>query len=93
MKNTPDWLKYDEGFAEIQLDGKPLEVNGAKLTVIRMREPSVEDQLAMDAMDGGDAAKELGMFANLCTIDKANLRTLSLRNYKRVQRAFVGFLD
>lgn len=93
MAKTPDWLTYGEGFAEITLEGKQLEVNGAKVAVIRMREPNVNDQLAMDAIDGGDAAKELGMFANLCTIDKANLATLSLRNYKRVQRAFVGFID
>lgn len=93
MAKNPDWLKYGEGHADITLEGKPLNVNGAELSVIRMREPSVDDQLAMDETSGGDAAKELGMFANLCTIPPADLRKLSLRNYKRVQRAFLGFLD
>jgi hypothetical protein len=92
MAKNPDWLKYQDGFAEITLEGS-LDVNGAKLSVIRMREPNVDDQLAMDQISGGDASKELGMMANLCEIPQENLRKLSLRNYKRVQRAFLGFID
>jgi len=93
MEKLPEWLVYGEGYADVTLDGKGLEVNGAKLSVIRMREPDVNDQLAMDAVKGGDAAKELHMMANLCEVSQDDLRKLSLRNYRRVQRAFVGFID
>lgn len=91
MKN-PDWLVYKDDGAHITLS-KPLNVNGTDVPVIVMREPDVDDQLAMDAINGGDAAKELGMMSNLCTIAPETLRKLKLRDYKRVQRAFLGFLD
>lgn len=79
-----DYIEQGDGFAVITLK------SGATL---RMREPTVEDQLAIDKVKDGDAAKELSLFANLCEITPADLRKLTLRDYRRVQAAFASFID
>lgn len=71
---------------------KPMDVDGTKVAALQMREPTVADQLALDAVDGGDVAKELHMIANLCMVTADNLKTLTLRDYKKVQAAFLGFI-
>jgi len=93
MAKAPEWLKHnDDGSVDITLS-RPLTINGASIAVMRMREPTVNDQLAMDAAGGGDATKELTMMANLTEQDMADLKRLPLRDYKRLQTAFVGFID
>lgn len=79
-----NFLQPGDGFAVITLK------SGATL---RMREPTVEDQLAIDKVKDGDAAKELSLFANLCEITPAELCKLTLRDYRRVQAAFASFID
>lgn len=81
-----------EGYTDIQLS-RPLDVDGAKVSVLRMREPTVADQLAADEIKGTDAQKEIQTFANLLEIAPDDLKKLSLRDYKKVQAAFTGFLD
>jgi hypothetical protein len=70
-----------------------LDIDGTRVKVLVMREPDVKDQLIMDAIQGGDAAKELGFFANLTGQTPALLQTLKMRDYKRVQAAFALFID
>lgn len=79
------------GGVDIQL-AKAIDIDGAQVKFLRMREPTVGDQLAMDKIQGSDADKELAMIANLCMVKPADLHQLSLRDYKKVQAAFVGFL-
>lgn len=81
-----------EGYTDIELS-RPLDVDGAKITKLRMREPTVADQLAADEIKGSDAQKEIQTFANLLEIAPDDLKKLSLRDYKKVQAAFTGFLD
>lgn len=89
----PEWLEeQDDGSLKITL-AKGLNVDGTKVAAITMREPTVEDQLAASEAKGSDAVREITMFANLCQIAPADIRTLSMRDYKRVQHAFMDFTD
>lgn len=76
---------------EIQLS-KAINIDGAETKVLQMREPTVADQLAMDRAGGSDAEKELSMIAMLCMVKPADLHQLTLKDYKKVQATFVGFL-
>lgn len=71
---------------------KPIKIDGADVKTLRMREPTVADQLAMDKMGGGDAEKEVAMLAMLCMVAPTDLHQLTLRDYKKVQGEFLGFL-
>lgn len=81
----------DQGFVDVELS-RPLEIDGAKVTKLRMREPTVADQLASEEMKGSDSAKEIAMLANLCQIAPDDIKRLPLKDYKRLQAAFLGFL-
>lgn len=69
----------------------PLDINGAEVKALRMREPTVSDQLAADMIKGGDSAKEVQLFANLCEINPDDIKKLTLKDYRRVQDAFLFF--
>lgn len=88
----PEYVTYCEGYADITL-ATPATILGSKVSTLRMREPIVEDQLAADATSGSDAQKEIATFANLCDLAPDDIRKLTMRNYKRVQAAWLGFLD
>lgn len=86
-KNAP----ADAGFVDVELS-RPMDIDGAKITKLRMREPTVGDQLASEEFKGGEAAKEIAMLANLCEIAPDDIKRLTLKDYKRLQAAFLGFL-
>jgi hypothetical protein len=80
------------GSVDIQLS-KPIKVGGAEVAALRMREPTVADQMAMDKVSGSDAERELVLVANLCLVAPSDLHQLTLRDYKKVQAALVAFTD
>lgn len=86
-KNAP----ADAGFVDVELT-RPLEIDGAQVTALRMREPTVADQLASEEIKGGEAAKEITMLSNLCEISPDDLKRLTLKDYRKVQAAFLGFI-
>lgn len=92
MSKTPAWLVMGEGHADITLS-RPAKIDGADTTALRMREPNVQDQISSTEGMGSDSVKEIGMFANLCEVSPDDLRQLPLRDYKRLQTAFLGFID
>lgn len=81
----------DKGYVDVEL-ARPLTIDGAQVKALRMREPTVADQLASDEMKGGEAAKEITMLANLCEVSPDDIKRLTLRDYKKLQGAFMGFL-
>ncbi len=83
--------KNEPGFVDVELS-RPLDIDGAKVTKIRMREPTVGDQLTADEYKGGDAAKEIFTMSNLCQVAPEDLKKMSLRDYKKLQAAFLGFI-
>lgn len=88
----PDFLKEGAGFVDITLS-RPAELAGVKTSTIRMREPTVGDQEVAAELSGSDAAREITTFANLCELAPDDLRKLPLREYKRLQMAYMGFID
>lgn len=86
-----EWLSEGEGFTDVTLS-RPLEIAGAPVTSLRMREPTVADQMASDAVKGGDAAKELSQFANLLELTPDDLQRLPLKDYARLQAAYRNFI-
>lgn len=90
---SPAWMKVnDEGAVDVTLS-RELNLGGAKTTVIRMREPLVSDQLAADKKSGSDAEKEIAILANLCMLTPTDIAGLPLRDYKRLQTAYMSFID
>lgn len=80
----------DAGYVDIELS-RPIEIDGAQVTALRMREPTVADQLLLDEMKGSDATKEVTLVANLCEVTPDDIKRLTLRDYRKVQKAFSGF--
>lgn len=68
-------------------------VDGTKVTTVRMREPTVQDQIAASETKGSSARQEITMIANLCEISPDAVCQLSLRDYKKLQQAFLGFTE
>lgn len=83
--------KVQEGYTDIQLT-RPVNMGGVEVKALRMREPTVADQLASEAATGSDSAKEIAMIANLCQQAPDDIKQLTLRDYKKVQAAFLAFL-
>lgn len=81
-----------EGYVDVELS-RPIEIDGAQVTVLRMREPTVADQLLFDELKGGNAAKEVAVVANLCEVTPDDIKRLPLKDFMRLQKAFAGFID
>jgi hypothetical protein len=93
MENeTPDYLSYNGGHCDVELARPTTFTNGIEQSKLRMREPTVEDQIVHDEMRGSDAIREVTMFANLCEVSPGDIRKLSMKSYQRVQEAYAGFL-
>ncbi|RSZ56158.1 phage tail assembly protein [Massilia atriviolacea] len=85
-------MSADGSAADITLT-KPLNIDGTNVGALRMREPTVDDQLVHDLTNGSDAAREVEFMAKLCGLAPSNLRAMGLRDYRRVQEAFQLFID
>ena len=81
----------DNGYVDVELS-RPMSIDGAQVKALRMREPTVADQLASEEMKGSDSAKEIIMLANLCEVSPDDIKRLTLKDYKKLQAAFLGFL-
>ena len=87
-----DHIKHGDGFADITLS-RPLDVNGAKISTVRMREPTVADQMASEKASDSEAEKELTLMGNLSELTVDDLKRLTLRDYVRMRTALLGFVD
>lgn len=79
-----------QDYTDIKLN-KPISIDGATVAALRMREPTVADQLASNAMKGDDATKEITLIANLCDVSPEDIKKLTLKDYRAVQSAFLDF--
>lgn len=89
----PDYIKLsaDGSKANITLS-RPLDIDGAKVAVLTMREPTVNDQLAAEKA-GKDGEADKFYMASLCMVTPDDIGRLPLRDFKRVQVAFQLFID
>ncbi len=62
---------------------------------ISMREPTVQDLLSAELQAKGksDAEQEITMFANLCEIAPDFIKSLGLKDYKRIQESYRLFTE
>lgn len=62
---------------------------------ISMREPTVQDLLSAELQAKGksDAEQEITMFANLCEITPDFIKSLGLKDYKRIQESYRLFTE
>lgn len=81
-----------QDYVDIQL-GRPVDIDGTKVTTLRMREPTVQDQITASEMKGSAAAQEISMIANLCEVSPEDIKALPLREYRKLQEAFLGFTE
>lgn len=91
QQNTPDYIKLRDGSAEVTLS-RPLDIDGAKVNVLTMREPTVDDQIAAEK-NGSDGQADKKYIANLCMVSPDDIGRLPLRDFKRLQVAFGFFID
>lgn len=71
---------------------KPVDIDGAPVKVLRMREPNVEDQLTAEEAHKSQARQEVTLFANLCEVPADAIGRLSLKDYRKLQEAYADFL-
>lgn len=88
----PEWLSEGVGYADVTLS-RPAKFNGVEQGTLRMREPTVGDTEIVSEMDAGDATREIVAIANLCDVAPNDVRKLPLRDFKRLQTAYLGFTD
>jgi hypothetical protein len=89
---SKEFLNAGDGYVDVKLN-RAIVIGGVKTDTVRMREPTVADQEAAGAIQGSDATREIITFANLCTLAPDEIRSLSIRDYKRLQSAYVSFID
>jgi len=83
----------DDGSVTVTLS-RPIQINGASISALTMREPTVQDHLAAEGTKGSDLTKEVTMFANLCTIAPDDIKILPHRDYMRLTAAYTSsFFD
>jgi formylmethanofuran dehydrogenase subunit D len=85
-------VEAQTGYVDVELS-RPLKIDGTEVTKLRVREPTVEDQITVQEMKASEAVKDITMMANLCEISPADIKKLTLRDYKKVQEAFLGFTE
>jgi len=89
---TPDYLKKGDGHTVITLN-RAVKINGIDANQLTMREPTVADQLASEKMNAEDGEADCTYIANLCGITPDEIKSLTLRDFKRLKEAFEGFID
>jgi hypothetical protein len=78
---------------EIALDF-PIKIEGVECSRLTLRRPKVGDMLAAEEGSKGQSEQETEIlaFANLCMVTPTEIRDLDLGDYKKLQKAFSGFL-
>ena len=78
---------------EISLDF-PIKIEGVECSRLTLRRPKVGDMLAAEEGSKGHSEQETEIlaFANLCMVTPVEIRDLDLGDYKKLQKAFSGFL-
>ena len=91
-KKNPEWMVLGEGFADITFS-RTVTMGGVKMTSVRMREPTVEDSITTSEMEGSDALREVHAIANLVEHSPEDIRKLGMRDFRRLQMAYLSFID
>lgn len=85
-------VENDDGSMTVNFDDRPLLIDGVQVTSLRMREPTVNDELIASKAATALPEAEVAMIANLCEQSPDAIKGLKSRQYKRLQAALTGFL-
>lgn len=79
-------------YVDIELS-RAITLDGAEVKSLRMREPTVGDQIAAQESARSNAMQEVTMFGNLCEIDPETVKSLRIKDYNKLREAYEGFLE
>lgn len=88
----PEYLAETDDGLKIELS-KAVEIDGAQIKTVTMREPTVQDQLDVQAIKGSEAHREVTLMANLCDLTPDQVKAMTMRNYRRLQAALEVFTE
>jgi len=92
MSEKNKTLHVVEGVGEAIITlSRKAKANGVEVETLKMREPTVGDQERAQESTSSDTATEVQLFASLCQVSPDDIRGLPLRDYKRLQSAYVLF--
>ena len=63
------------------------------LKELNLRRPKVRDMIAAEKAKGGDADREINLFANLAECTPEDIASLDMADYKQLQEAYQSFLS
>jgi hypothetical protein len=86
----PEYIKEGSDNSLTVTLTRGFQVAGAKVTSVKLREPSLEDQLTSQK-NSNSAEAEVALIANLAEIAPDDLRGIMMRDFIRLQEA-LGFL-
>lgn len=92
-EKLPGFLKENPDGSVSATLSRPVEISGAMVSVITLREPDVSDQLAAQKSAKDNAGQELALLANLAELDPEDLHRVKLRDYGRLQVALGFFMN
>lgn len=90
----PNWLtEEDDGSITISFEGmrKLPSLDGTEVSTLRMREPTLADQLGPQKAHKDMADAEVAIIANLMEVSPDNVKGLTMKQYARCQAAFAFF--
>lgn len=93
-KKQPDAIIVDNpnGSKTVHFRDHPLMIDGTEVKSVNMREPLVEDQLAVDHIQSAGKS-EVAIIANLCELPPEAIGSLKMRQYGRLQDAYRAFMS
>ncbi|MBU1001910.1 MAG: phage tail assembly protein [Proteobacteria bacterium] len=71
----------------------PVENNGKNYSELSMRRPVLRDMLVAEKKGGSDLQKESVTFSNLCEVTPEVIQALDMKDYKKLQAVYTGFLS
>lgn len=103
MANDPN-ISYhdDDATAHVVLsrvypdiDTEKVDVDGEEVlrSVVRLRELTPRDSVALSKRKGNDAENEIWLISSLSGLKPETIEGIGMRDYKRLQRAVAGFAD
>lgn len=89
----PEWLiEQDDGSITVSFKGiRPAKIDGAEVFELRLREPTVDDQLTQEKKHAHKGDAEIALIANLAEISPDAIRSLSMKQYNRCATALAFF--
>ena len=71
----------------------PITCAGVQVSELTVRRAKMTDMVAAKKAAASEVESEVLLFANLCQVTPAEIMQLDMKDYKKIQAAFEGFLS